>query len=128
MTAFTRRNLLRGAGVAALLGGSWAVYQSMRTPRTDAEDILARHFGRDLVETEPARAFISDYTTLRGWPQTPLRSPPQIAAMEAPLLTSFLQSTNALMQLRRGDAFIYLGLFDPFTTPCLSQLNVPLDA
>ncbi len=126
MTAFSRRNLLRGAAVAALLGAGWTYLRPLRSARGDAEDILTRHFGADLVATETAQSFINDYTTLRGWSRGPLQPPPDIATMETPLLTSFLQSTTAYLHQQRGEPFIYLGLFDPFTTPCLSQLNVPL--
>ena len=123
MTRFSRRNLLRGAGVVALLGASWAIYQPTRSPHSDVRNILAKNFSEELLTTEAAQDFISDYATLHGWSRGLTTSPPDIDDLAENVLISFFQSTTVLLHLRRGDNFMYLGLFDPFTTPCLSQLN-----
>lgn len=136
MAVNRRRFLVGSAGLAAAgtmglaaMGGleAWLRHE------------IASIFGDAVAETEAADAFIADYAAHRfgaggsfahhddGYFRFKPVFLPDIAAREREirrdLMIEFLHATNYVAREETGEEFFYVGLYDPYLTPCMSQLT-----
>jgi hypothetical protein len=97
--------------------------KGVRDLASQVRDILSAHFGKPVARAEASRAFALDLAT---GIVAPCASPwPACETLEARTLLNFLQSTNYLAHARTGEELNYLSMYDPYATPCASQLVIP---
>ena len=126
MTA--RMNLSRRALLATVSAAAIApLVSACSTPDAGAiERTLTTHFGPEIATSEPARRFASDLAThlaknlLCVNPWNICDNP------EARIVQSFLESTTFLAAQANDSSFDYVTIFEPWTSPCASQLVAPL--
>ncbi len=133
-----RRTLLAGGLGAAALG----VAAPLLTRRIEDEvqGILRDGFGDTIARAPEADVFVADFTRL--WTDTngPLeRFGKRVTWMLGSLLPAaradertnlaetvtfaFLRSTNAVRALETGEPLVYLGMPDPYASPCANPLG-----
>lgn len=118
----SRRTLLAGAtaSIAAACSGQSG------SSAAHLEQLLANHFGAAIAATEAAKQFVSDYAA-RLKAGAPCLNPwGACDTAEARLIHSFLESTTFLASGGDPKSLVYIAVFDPYTSPCASQLVVPL--
>ena len=98
---------------------------------------LARSFGKSVADHPESTRFVDDFlvgyhhlanketarSRLKNWALTfglPLNSADELRAQIVPL---FLTSTNVVRASETGEDLSYVGLFDPYTSPCTNQLG-----
>lgn len=125
MTDLSRRALLASVSAVALTP------LAACNGATDAgavEHTLAKHFGVDIAQSAPARRFAADFEAY-------MATRPGCANLwgicndtEARIVQSFLESTTFLASEAGVADFDYVAIFDAWSTPCGSQLVIPLSA
>jgi hypothetical protein len=126
MTALSRRRLL--AGFSASAAAAWlTACTGGSAPNAGAiEQALANHFGAEIAHSEPARRFAADLAAhLKTNPAC--TNPWAVCdSPDARIVQSFLESTTFLASRIGSADFDYLTIFDPWTSPCASQLVLPV--
>lgn len=125
----SRRWLLIAGAAAALSGGGWL---GRTSPRARAQDILQRVFGPEIAALQATAEFIDDYLAdlslpnkvklclvrMKDW--LPLSDD---SAAEERIVNAFARSSNAVRAAEIGEAFVYLGLNDPYESPCINPMT-----
>lgn len=126
MTVLSRCRLL--AGFSAAAAAAWLTACSgASAPNAGAiEHELAKHFGRDIAQSEAARRFAADLANHLA--MGPACNNPWAACQtqEARIIQSFLESTTFLASRTGAVDFDYVPMFDPWISPCASQLALPV--
>lgn len=125
MTVLSRRRLL--AGFSASAAAAWLTACSgASAPKAGAiEHELAQHFGPDIAQSEAARRFAADLETHLAKAPTCINPWAACETAEARIVQSFLESTTFLASRTGAVDFDYVTIFDPWTSPCASQLVLP---
>lgn len=122
----SRRALL--TGISATAATAWLTACSAGTDAPAIEQTLTTHFGAEIAQSEPARRFSKD---LAAYLATSPFCPNPWSACESQdtrIVQSFLESTTFLASRANGAEFDYITVFDPWTSPCASQLVAPITA
>ncbi len=132
----TRRRLLALMAATAVAGGGGVVLSTGFINWIQAQ--LASTFGTDIAARAAAAGFVDDFAgfvkgaepyhafRLRAYfrlnpPWVPLRTAKE-ARIKDQLLRQFVLSTNIVLVEETGADFSYLGLYDPYRTPCANPL------
>ncbi len=126
MTVLSRRRLL--AGFSASAAAAWLTSCSGASPpNADAvEHALAKHFGPEIARSEPARRFAADLAAYLKSNPACINPWAACESADARIVQSFLESTTFLASQAGSADFDYLTIFDPWTSPCASQLVAPI--
>jgi hypothetical protein len=126
MTSLSRRQLL--AGFSASAAAVWLMScTGGSAPNAGAiEQTLANHFGPEIARSEPARRFAADLAA--HLKSNPVCTNPWAVcdSPDARIVQSFLESTTFLASRTGSADFDYLTIFDPWSSPCASQLVLPV--
>lgn len=122
----SRRTLL--TGISALAAASWLSACSAGANTATIEQTISAHFGAEIAQSEPARRFAVDLAAHLA--KSPICANPWAVCdnQDARIVQSFLESTTFLAFQANGSAFDYITIFDPWKSPCASQLVAPLSA
>jgi hypothetical protein len=118
------RRIALGAGAAGV--GGWLM---MRDPsiKDEIDRILEKHFGKTIAASDAARAFRADALD-RFAAGDARRTVAKLErrGLEEQVVLAFLQSTTYQSHAQKGAGFHYLGMFDPYKSPCISRLVAPI--
>lgn len=133
-----RRTLLLGAAAgAAALGGAAIRGVGRGGITAHALAIIDRVYGPDVAARDAAREFAQTYEdfvldkglsglVLNAWYRLGLDHVPimsnRIAAIEASVIDKFATSTNVVLAYETGVPLVFVGLFQPYLSPCTNQL------
>jgi len=127
-TSMSRRAFIAGSAAgAAALAVSCDLQRLGGRPLTERMDeVMLRHFGRDIAASPAALAFVADFALRAPSIVAGLAGADLDAALEYQLVSSFLHSTTYLSHVARGEELFHFGVYDPYERPCSSQLAAPL--
>lgn len=126
MTSLSRRRLLAGFSASAAAAWLTACTGGSSSNAGDIEQTLANHFGAEIARSEPARRFAADLAA--HLKSNPVCTNPWAVcdSPDARIVQSFLESTTFLATRAGAADFDYLTIFDPWSSPCASQLVLPV--
>jgi hypothetical protein len=120
----SRRTLLASVSAVAIAP---LIAACSATPDIGAiERVLTTHFGAEIARSDSARRFAVDLSTHLA--KSPICSNPWNVCdtPDTRIVQSFLESTTFLAAQANGSDFDYVTIFEPWTSPCSSQLVAPL--
>lgn len=114
-------------GISALAAAAWLSACSSGADASTIERALTAHFGTEIAQSEPARRFAADLAAYLA--KNPFCANPWAVcdSQDTRIVQSFLESTTFLASQASGADFDYITIFDPWTSPCASQLVAPIN-